>query len=113
MPADLDRTLAALAEPNRRAIVERLGHGPSLPSELADSLGISRPALSRHLRQLKAAGVIEQGVLHADARARPIRLRPEPFDDLSRWLDEVGVFWGEQLASFKVHAEQAAKAARR
>lgn len=113
MPADIDGTLAALAEPNRRAIVERLGHGPSLPSELALVLGISRPALSRHLRHLKAAGVVEQGVLHADARARPIRLRPEPFDDLSRWLEQVGAFWGDQLASFKAHAERTTKETRR
>jgi DNA-binding transcriptional ArsR family regulator len=102
---DLDRTLAALADPHRRAIVELLRGRALRPSEAAEALAMSRPAMSRHLRVLRAAGLIQQDTSEVDARARPIRLRQEPFRQLRGWAEEVEALWGEQLDAFKAYAE--------
>lgn len=104
---DLDQTLAALADPHRRAIVELLAEGPRRPSEVAAALSISRPAMSRHLRVLRSAGVVDQELLASDARARVVRLREAPLRHLRGWIDELEAFWGDQLAAFKAHAEAA------
>lgn len=108
---DVDRTFAALADPVRRAIVERLGEGPASASGLADALRVSRPAMSKHLRALREAGLVDQAVGLDDARVRTVSLRRAPLTHLRGWIDEVEAFWGDQLASFKAHAE--AKAGRR
>lgn len=104
--ARLDRTLAALADPNRRAIVDALRRGEQRPAELADRLEISRPALSRHLRVLRDAGLVSQTASEPDARLRPIRLQPEPLAVVRDWLAAVESLWVEQLAAFKQHAEK-------
>ncbi len=113
MEADLDRTLAALADPARRAIVDRLRRRPQRPSEVADALSMSRPALSRHLKVLRAAGLVDERPVEDDARARMVHLRQEPFTELREWLDEVERFWTDQLAAFKAHAERGRKGRRR
>lgn len=113
MAADLDRTLAALADPTRRAIVERLRKRPQRPSEVAEALSMSRPAMSRHLRVLRRAGLIAQQVLEEDARARLIQLRPEPLAQLRSWVEDVEAMWGDQLQAFKAHAERAQRGGRR
>lgn len=105
----LDRTLAALAEPQRRAIIEALRDGERRPSELADRLAISRPALSRHLRILRQAGLVTQAASEPDARARPIRLQPERLSAVRNWLESVEAFWSDQLAAFQQHAEHPAR----
>jgi DNA-binding transcriptional ArsR family regulator len=102
----LGSTLAALADPARRGIVDRLGRGPQRSSELADALSVSRPTMSRHLGVLRRAGIVEQELLESDARGRLIRLRRQPFAELRGWLDEVEAFWGDQLDAFKAHAER-------
>lgn len=99
----LDRTLAALAEPTRRAVVDLLRDGPARASRLADDLGTSRPALSRHLRVLRAADLIEDRADPTDGRARLIHLRTAPLDDVADWLTEVRTFWTEQLDAFAAH----------
>jgi len=104
--AELDRTLAAPADPTRRAIVERLRKKPQRPSEVAEALSMSRPAMSRHLRVLRRAGLIAQETLEDDARARMIQLRTEPLSRLRTWVEDVEAMWGEQLESFKAHAER-------
>ena len=106
MAADLDRTLAALADPTRRAIVERLRKKPQRPSEVAEALSMSRPAMSRHLRVLRRAGLIAQETLEDDARAHLIQLRTEPLARLRAWVEDVEAMWGDQLESFKAHAER-------
>ena len=106
MVADLDRTLAALADPTRRAIVERLRRKLQRPSEVAEALSMSRPAMSRHLRVLRRAGLIAQETLEEDARARLIQLRTEPLSRLRAWVEDVEAMWGDQLESFKAHAER-------
>lgn len=65
--------------------------------------------MSRHLRVLRAGGLVEAGPVEHDARLRVYRLRPEPFTALQEWLDAVQTFWDEQLGSFKQHAERRAR----
>ena len=102
----LDRTLAALADPHRRRVVDLLRDRPRRAGELADAARISFPAMSRHLKVLRQTGLIEPESDDADARARVYRLRPEPFSALRRWLDEVERFWTLELSAFKAHAER-------
>ena len=110
MEAGVDRTLAALADPTRRGVVYLLLDRPRRASEIAEALAATRPAMSRHLRVLRRAGVVEEESLPEDARARLYRLRREPFAELRGWLDEVEGFWTDQLRAFKAYAE--AKAGR-
>ena len=102
---DIDRALSALSDPTRRAVVDLLRTQPRRAGELADELNMSAPALSRHLRVLRKSGVITDDAVEEDARVRLYRLQPETFATLRGWLDEVESFWGDQLQSFKVHAE--------
>jgi DNA-binding transcriptional ArsR family regulator len=111
--AELDRTLAALADPTRRAIVERLRARPQRPSEVAEALSMSRPAMSRHLRVLRRAGLVAQQALEDDARARLITLRTEPLTRLRAWVEDVEAMWADQLQAFKVHAERSHRSRRR
>jgi DNA-binding transcriptional ArsR family regulator len=104
--ADLDETLAALADPTRRAVIALLSEKPLSPSDMADVLSTSRPAMSRHLRVLRRAGLVDESSPEDDARVRVYQLRRERFSELRRWLDEVEAFWGDQLAAFKAHAER-------
>ena len=110
--SSVDRTLAALAEPTRRAVVHLLRKKPRRAGELAEALSMSAPALSRHLRVLRKTGLIAEDDQEDDARVRVYRLRREPFSDLREWLDEVEEFWGAQLESFKEHAERRAESNR-
>jgi len=103
---NLDTTLAALAEPTRRRLVDLLRGGPRRAGELSASLGMTAPATSRHLRVLRASGLVEVTWSDDDARLRVYRLRPEPFVALQAWLDQLDAFWGEQLSSFKRRAER-------
>ena len=102
----LDRTLAALADPHRRRVVELLRERPRRAGELAEALGLNPPALSRHLRTLKAGGLVEEAHPDFDARVRIYSLRPEPMADLKAWLAETERLWVDQLAAFKAHLEQ-------
>ena len=101
----LDETFAALSDPTRRRVVGLLGLGPRRASEIADAFGMSRPAMSRHLRTLRTCGLVEERADELDARARVYRLRPEPLRDLEGWVVEVQEFWELQLDAFRRHAE--------
>ena len=103
---NLDRTLAALADPHRRRVIELLRERPRRAGELADAVGLNPSALSRHLRTLKAGGLIEETHPEFDARVRIYRLRPEPMADLKAWLEQTERLWAEQLAAFKAHLER-------
>jgi DNA-binding transcriptional ArsR family regulator len=108
----LDRTLQALAEPTRRAVVGLLRHGPQRAGEIADALSMSRQAMSRHLRVLRQAGVIHEiGAASPDddARARTYQLEAAPLAQLQSWLGEVQAFWGVQMQSFRKQAERVAR----
>jgi DNA-binding transcriptional ArsR family regulator len=110
----LDHTLAALAEPTRRRVVDLLRERPRRAGELANAFHASAPAMSRHLRVLRKHGLVEEerGGDPGDSRHRIYRLRREPFNDLHAWLDQVQAFWNEQLGAFKEHAERTRKAKR-
>ncbi len=101
----IDRTLAALAEPHRRRVVDLLSRGPRPAGELARELGLSPPAMSRHLRALREGGLVEESHPAFDARVRVYALRPEPMVHLLRWLEEAERLWSEQLAAFKAHVD--------
>lgn len=90
----LDRTFSALADPTRRAILERLAKGEATVSELAEPFDISLPAISRHLKVLERAGLITRG---RDAQWRPCRLEPGPLEDVADWIDEHLRFWEESF----------------
>lgn len=103
---DVDQTLAALADPTRRGVIDLLRQRARRAGELAAELGVSAPALSRHLRVLRRTGLVEEDHQGDDARVRLYRLRPAPFRALRGWLEEVEAFWTGELAAFKAHAER-------
>lgn len=96
----------ALADPVRRGVVDALRTGPKRAGELADAAGMSFPAVSRHLRVLRAGGLVEVRGLDEDARVRVYQLRAEPFIALRGWLDQVEAFWAEQLGAFSDYAKR-------
>ena len=102
---DVGEVFAALADRTRREVVARVGRGPQRASELAAALGATRPAMSRHLRVLRAAGLITETDDASDGRARLLELAPGAFDGVRAFIDEVESYWGAQLASFQVLAE--------
>jgi len=102
----LDETFEALADASRRGVIDLLRKEPRRAGELADALGLSRPAMSKHLRVLRTSGLIEPASDEADARAKVYRLRPERFSALREWLEDVERFWTLELAAFKAHAER-------
>ena len=106
---ELDITLAALADPTRRGIVELLSKRPRRAGELAEAFQMSAPAISRHLRVLRTRKLIDEDRVPHDARQRVFRLRREPFADLSTWISEIETFWTEQLESFKTHVARKKK----
>jgi len=105
-PALLDETLAALADPNRRRVVELLRQRPYRAGELAEAAGLTPPAMSRHLRTLRRSGLVEETSPEFDARVRVYQLRPEPMVHLLRWLEETERMWSAQLLAFKAHVEK-------
>jgi len=88
--ANLDAVFAALADPTRRAILTRLAKGEASVLELAEPFEISQPAVSKHLKVLERAGLIQRAI---DRQRRPARLTPEPMADAIRWLEELRTFW--------------------
>ena len=106
MSSRIDKTFAALADPHRRHAVELLGERPRRAGELAEALGLPAPAMSRHLRQLKQSGLIEETHPEFDARVRIDALKDGAMTELKRWLADTEAMWTAQLASFKVHVEK-------
>jgi DNA-binding transcriptional ArsR family regulator len=95
----------ALADPTRREIVRLLGERPRRAGELAATAGASAPAMSRHLRLLLEAGIVQDERVPDDARVRVFRLRPDSLVAVQAFLDQVQADWTVQLRSFKRHAE--------
>ena len=104
--AAVDRTLAALADPHRRRVVDLLRERPRRAGELAAAAGLSAPAMSRHLRMLRASGLIRESHPEFDARVRVYELRPEPMAALKAWLEQTERMWADQLLNLKAHLEQ-------
>lgn len=93
-PDQLDATFAALAHPTRRAILERLAKGSATVNELADPFDVSLPAISKHIRVLEKAGLIERG---QDAQFRPCKLNPLPISEVSEWADRYRSIWEARM----------------
>ena len=107
MAAKLDQTFGALADPARLAVIGLLRKQPLRSGEMARQLSLSRPLMSKHLRILRDAGLVEEAAIGGDdARARIYQLRQDPFSQVRGWLDEVESFWTDQLDAFKAHAER-------
>lgn len=104
--ARLDAVFTALADPDRRRAVELLGKRPHSAGELASVLGLAPPAMSRHLRALKQAGLAEESHPEFDARVRIYSLKEGAMADLKLWLADTEKLWSSQLAAFKTHAER-------
>jgi DNA-binding transcriptional ArsR family regulator len=104
---NLDAVFAALADPTRRAILSRLADGQASVNEIAAPFDISQPAVSRHLKVLERAGLIERDV---DEQRRPARLKAENMASAVDWLTEFKVFWGasfDQLDDLLINMKQA------
>jgi DNA-binding transcriptional ArsR family regulator len=90
----LSTTFAALADPTRRAILARLATGEASVKDLAEPFAMSQPAISKHLRVLERAGLIEQG---RQAQWRPRRLRASPLRDVADWVGQYRRHWEESF----------------
>jgi DNA-binding transcriptional ArsR family regulator len=104
-----NQTLAfkALADATRREVFERLAAGPKAVGELADELPVSRPAVSQHLKALKAAGLVSE---RRDGTRRVYQIDPNGLGEVRAWLDR---FWDTALASFQAEVARSAKQQRR
>jgi DNA-binding transcriptional ArsR family regulator len=97
--ANASRALAALADPTRRAIFERLSERPQAVGDLADGLPVSRPAVSQHLKVLKEAGLVDD---RPDGTRRIYRVDPRGLGPIRAWLDE---FWDRALTAFAAEVD--------
>ena len=91
----LSLTLAALADPTRRAIIARLAEGDCTVGELARPFDMSGPAVSKHLKVLERAGLVARG---RDAQRRPCRLRAAPIKKVAEWANDYQQFWDASYA---------------
>jgi DNA-binding transcriptional ArsR family regulator len=98
----MEAVLKALADDSRRTILEALAGGPATAGELAALLPIARPGVSRHLRVLREAGLVE---VHPEAQRRIYGLRPEPLAEVDEWLDRYRALWEHRLDA--LHTEVA------
>ena len=89
-----------LADPGRRRVLDLLRDDDHTVTELVDALGVSQPTVSKQLRVLREAGLVEARV---DAQRRVYRLRPEPLADVDAWLEPYRKFWRGKLASLQQH----------
>lgn len=90
----LNRTFAALADPTRRGILERLAHGDRCVTDLARPYSMSLPAVSKHLRVLENAGLIRR---RRNGRVHSLKLEAAPMKQASRWIEEYRRFWEGNL----------------
>lgn len=86
----LDATFAALADPTRRAILARLADGEASVTDLARPFAMTQPAISKHIRVLERAGLVSRG---RDRQRRPCRLRAEPLEVATAWLETYRQYW--------------------
>jgi DNA-binding transcriptional ArsR family regulator len=100
---DIDRTLAALADPYRRRTVDLLREGSKRASDIARALELTPPVMSRHLRVLRQSGIVREEHPEFDARVRIYSLQPGAIHELNAWLDQVEAMWTQQLSAFKAH----------
>jgi len=90
----MEVVLRALADESRRTMLETLSGGPATAGELAAALPIARPGVSRHLRVLREAGLVE---VRQDAQRRIYTLRPEPLGEVDEWLGRYRALWQQRM----------------
>ena len=93
-PANLDAIFSALADPTRRDILSRLAHGEASVNEIAEPFQISQPAISRHLKVLERAGLVERDI---DQQRRPAKLKADQMALAVDWLNDFKKFWGDSF----------------
>src|SRR3954452_6529882 len=104
MPTDqLSLTFAALANPTRRAILDRLAEGEATVAELAEPFAVSAPAISRHLKVLERAGLISRSRV---AQSRPTTIRLEPLDEADTWMQACRVTWEARMDRLGEHLDR-------
>jgi DNA-binding transcriptional ArsR family regulator len=102
-PASHSDVFLAVADPTRRAILDRLRKGPSPVNELAAGFKVSRPAISKHLRILRSARLVHE---KREGRQRIYRLEPDRIQEVAKWAEEYRRFWQHNITSLKRHLEQ-------
>jgi DNA-binding transcriptional ArsR family regulator len=102
----LDATFFALADPTRRAILARLASGEASVAELTAPFAISQPAISRHLKVLERAGLIQRS---RDAQRRPCRLEPKPMQEANAWIERYRELWERSYERLDVLLAEAMK----
>ena len=111
MPTDpLSATLAALADPTRRAIVARLARGEASVTELCRPFDLSQPAISKHLKVLERAGVVSR---RRSAQFRPCRLEAARLKGVADWLEEFRRLWEERFDRLDAHLQTVQTAAKK
>lgn len=99
----LSLTLAALADPTRRAILVRLRDGQATVGQLAEPFDLSMPAISKHLKVLERAGLIKRSI---KAQTRPCTLRPEPLREAADWIDRYRDLWEGRLDRLDAYLQE-------
>jgi DNA-binding transcriptional ArsR family regulator len=100
-----EAALQCLSDPTRRRVFEKLRAGPQSVGTLARGMPVSRPAVSQHLKALKAAGLVSE---HPEGTRRVYHIDPDGLGELRRWIDQ---FWDEALQSFKKEVEALSRTA--
>ena len=103
MPDQLSATLAALADPTRRAILSRLALGATSVAELARPFDMSPPAVTKHLKVLQRAGLITQT---RQAQFRPCRINPKPLREVADWVEKYRSMWEQRLDRLEVYLHE-------
>ena len=101
--SSLNTTFAALSDPTRRAILARLSLGEATVAELARPFALSQPAISKHLKVLETAGLIETG---REAQRRPRRLKAERMKEIDEWIEPFRLLWERRVDNLERHLEQ-------
>ena len=109
MDDGLSRGFSALADPTRRAILARLALGEANVAQLAEPFGISQPAISRHLKVLETAGLIETGQA---AQFRPRRLKAGALDELAAWMERFRNLWADSFGRLDDYLKAEAQSGR-
>ncbi|GIM93399.1 ArsR/SmtB family transcription factor [Paractinoplanes toevensis] len=103
MPATLDLTFAALADPVRRALVARLAQGDATVGELAAPFDLTQQAISHHIGILRRCGLVEQ---RREGTRRPCRLRVDQLSVINTWVDEQRRVWDDRLDALAAHLSE-------
>jgi DNA-binding transcriptional ArsR family regulator len=99
----VENVFEIIAEPNRRAILSLLATSQQSVGDIERQLGMSQPAVSKHLRVLRDAGIVEATV---DAQRRLYRLKPEPLQEVDTWLEQFRRLWSAHIDALERHLDQ-------